>query len=255
MRTNKKNKFTLAKTPYENCKVRHLDGEIIFYCNYRRAKWYLDRKLATVVSNDPLEIQLTFKTKGFGNRGDKFYLQHRKNICVVCGTDQQLTRHHVVPYCFRRFLPEEIKDHNYHDILLLCATCHETYEQYAYELKSKLADEYNAPIDGIFDRTVYKDNIHIKGYAHALVHYGDKIPSERKDVMLNYIKEKLRTDEPNLQELASKSYSFDVVAQGKIIVSKLTNIESFLRRWREHFIETMKPKYLPNFWSVSRGLR
>jgi hypothetical protein len=240
---------------YENCKVRNLAGEIIFYCSTKRARWYLDRKLAHITVESPLEIQLDFETKGDGNKDDKFYLQFRKNLCVVCGTDEELTRHHVIPYAFRKFLPDNIKNHSYHDILLLCVQHHEEYEQHAYDLKIKLGEEYGAPLDGVYDKTSHIDKHKARGYARSLLKHADKIPAERTAYLLDHIKKTMNTDAPNLEEIANMPLEMDVKVQGEIIVSKLTNIDSFLRRWREHFIETMRPEFMPEHWEIDRGRR
>jgi len=257
--TKSKHHYILKRNLYENCKVKNLAGDVIFFCSTKRAKWYLNSLLATVITESPLEIQLNFETKGDGNVGDKFYLQHRKNLCVVCGAVEELTRHHVIPYAFRKFLPGNIKNHSYHDILLLCVTCHESYEQHAYDLKIKLGEEYDAPVDGVITHGDNNKEAHIdrhkaRGYARTLLKYADKIPAERRDILIAHIKKTMGA-EADLKFVAEMPLEMDVKVQGEIIVSKLVNIDEFLHRWRQHFIDTMKPRYMPEYWSVSRGGR
>ena len=41
------------------------------------------------------------------------------------GNIGNLTRHHVVPHCYRRNFPQELKAYCSHDVLPLCHSCHE----------------------------------------------------------------------------------------------------------------------------------
>lgn len=247
--------FTLQRDLYENCKVLSRDGEVMFYCSSKRANWYVKRNLGKVLNEDPLVVQLTFEANGKGNAGDKFYLQHRKNRCVVCGITKELTRHHVVPYSFRKFFPDEIKNHSYHDILPLCYKCHDDYERKADELKIQLEKEYNAPMHGSFDKEYYLGLLKCRGAASALRRHGDKIPQERKDFLLNLIKTTLKDDNPDLEKVSNLKFEADVQSQGEMIVRQLTDIESFVMRWRTHFVEAMQPKFMPDYWNVGRGVR
>ena len=96
---------------YGNCQILHPDGSLMCYCAMRKINWYLKRNLATQISNNPVVIKLNFQPKGKGNADNPFYLQERRNICVVCGTQENLTKHHCVPYCFRKHFPNEYKSH------------------------------------------------------------------------------------------------------------------------------------------------
>jgi hypothetical protein len=248
----------LKRDPYENCVVKSQHGDVMFYCSRKRANWYLKRKLAEILKEDPLEIRLTFETKGLGNADDPFYLQKRINQCVVCGSvESGLTRHHVIPYCFRRYFPPEIKDHSYHDILPLCTTHHDAYEQRANELKVQLEAEYDAPIHGLwlFDKSYYNDLSRCVAHARTLLKHGDKIPLDKQAKMIARIKEVLKQDEIDLNVVATIDYKVDVEPQGKLIVERLTNVEEFIHRWRAHFIESMQPKFMPKHWSIVRNRR
>lgn len=248
-----KSNFILKRNLYENCKVRNLEGEVIFFCSTKRAQWYLKRNLATIINKEPLEVQLTFETNGPGNLGDKFYLQSRKNLCVVCGSEDMLTRHHVVPYGFRKFLPDSVKNHSYHDVLLLCVPCHEKYEQHADDLKKQLGREYGAPVDGEWDKELHEGKRKARAAARTLLKFADRIPAERRDRLVECIRIAVGTDD--LQQVASMQFEADVKVLGEIVVSKLTDINNFLYRWRAHFVETMSPKYMPEHWSVEREKR
>ena len=88
---------------YGNFHVLSPEGDIMFHCNEDKINWYLTRNLADKIS--PTAIQLRFKPNGPGHMGDHYYMSQKENKCVVCGTESQLTRHHVIPYCYRRYFP------------------------------------------------------------------------------------------------------------------------------------------------------
>ena len=104
---------------YGNYQVLSPDGHLMFRCDEKKANWYIKRNLAEIISNDPLIVKLKFQPKGLGNHNKKYGLSVIENICVVCGSDEFLTRHHVVPTCYRKFFPLEKKSHNFHDVLSL----------------------------------------------------------------------------------------------------------------------------------------
>lgn len=236
---------------YENCIVRNMNGELMFRSNEKRAMWYVQRNLATIINQNPLEIQLNFEPKGNGRAEDEYYLQQMQNICVSCGKDNNLNRHHIVPVCFRKWFPEDIKNHSHYDIVLLCVDCHERYERHSYNLKRKLALEFDAPLDGIFD----KENrlLYRRAYqaANSLLNFGEKIPEDRKEFLYQNIKAVYGNDF-DLEQVANNEIKVDIITQGEIIVGKLSDINSFIRRWRKHFLDTMKPKFLPINWTVNR---
>jgi len=44
---------------------------------------------------------------------------------------------------------------------------------------------------------------------------------------------------------------------GKILIDKMGGeevIPEFIKMWREHFVDTMKPKYLPKNWSIDHSI-
>ena len=127
---------------YGNCKVLSPDGLLMFRCQEKKINWYLKRDLAQIVNLDPLTIKLNFEPNGLGNHNKVYGLGEMDNLCVVCGNNIEITRHHVVPICYRRFFPIEKKSHNFHDVLSVCADCHENYEYYAFKFKLDLSVKY-----------------------------------------------------------------------------------------------------------------
>lgn len=87
-----------------------------------------------MVSEDPFIFQLEFEPKGRGDAGK----EPKENKCVKCGAEDNLTRHHVVPYFLRKMMNPENKDHRSDDIVPLCSSCHVDYERSSSQLKKSI---------------------------------------------------------------------------------------------------------------------
>lgn len=236
---------------YGNHQVLSPDGILMFRCNEKKINWYLSKNLAEVVSNNPYIIRLKFKPNGLGNYNKGFGLSEMNNICVNCGKSSQLNRHHVVPYCYRRYFPIELKSHNFHDVLSLCVDCHVAYERKADELKEKLAIIYNAPINGEVERS---DNL-IKYIKIAKTLYGNTstIPSGRVEILKKDIKSFFgikRLSKARLKKISEIKHMVIKKTHGEIVISKVNDIQNFVEMWREHFINNNECKYLPENWNI-----
>lgn len=247
----------LKKPLYDNIIALAPDGAALCRCNQKKAEWYLQRDLAEIVSDDPITIRLKFEPKGRGHAGDEFYLSQKFNVCVVCGTTEDHTRHHVVPYCFRQHFPEKTKRHNSHDICLLCTTCHDEYEVFADKLKTQLSATYGVPFIGrgfVLDRNLYQ----VKRHGSALKKYIERIPKDRIKVLEETLRNFFKKDEITREDIerAARVRPFvkskDYVKFGKCIVESVKDLEEFVIMWRKHFLSCMKPQYMPEYWSIER---
>ena len=229
---------------YWNCRILHPDGSLMCYCSGSKINWYLKRGLAVTLPDDPKSIKLTFEPKGRGNANNPFYLQEKLNICVVCATNKNLTKHHCVPYCFRKHFPDHLKSHTSHDVLLLCRECHNKYEVVADQLKKELSSQYDVQL-----QSRLKNQKFLK-YAKTLLRNKDSIPQVKINEMMDAIKEHCNKNiitDADLYNLLKNQEKIDVF---KLLVDKLDSIEEFEEMWRQHFIKTMQPKYLPEFWGI-----
>lgn len=243
---------------YGNCQVLSPDGILMFRCDEKKAKWYLNRNLGIIVSESPLTVKLNFTPKGLGNHNKSFGLSEMGNKCVTCGNEEYLTRHHVVPYCYRRYFPIELKSHNFHDVLSLCADCHDSYERKADELKEKIAKEYNIPVNGeLFVEN--KDLIAFVKMSSTLINPDiSNIPKERILWMKNQIKEYFgikRLDKRRLENISHIKTMALKKTHGEVVISKIDNIQNFIEMWRSHFLEHNDCKHLPKDWSVKTDIR
>jgi len=246
---------------YGNCRVFSPEGKLMFLCLEKRANWYLERNLAKVISSKPLSIKLKFQPAGEGfDENDNYYLSEKSNICVVCGENdlEILTKHHIVPIEYRKHFPEEIKNRSSHDIVVICNKDHYDYENnYAQKLKKDLEEKYDISKSNI----VKNKTKTVKTYNLVLLLLDSKkavqIPKQRTIQMMKEIKDVFGHDD--LFEIAKEKIYKKIDNEknniGKEIVDKIEDIESFIKMWRQHFIDSTNPKYMPKGWLVDNPIK
>lgn len=237
---------------YGNCKVLSNDGELLFRAATKKINWYLNKGLAHRIDEDT--IQLNFEHAGRSNAGDVFALSEKINQCVVCGSPDNLTRHHVVPYWYRKNFPSRYKQHSSHDVLLVCRECHSWYElRFANELKAQIASEYDVP----FISTEFLSKLRQQMIAKAIINHGNKMPQSRREDLLIKLAIELGDFPEDHEVKGLASADFDKQAKychGEHVVQKITDLQEFVIRWRKHFVETMRPRFLPEGWDINRSL-
>lgn len=251
---------SLSNEAYGNWVMLSPQGEIMCRCDEKRARWYLKRNIAIKVAENPPTIQLTFQPAGRGNAGDEFYTSERFNQCVVCGTEQELTKHHIVPSMYRVHLPQEFKSWSSHDVVTICIEDHKSYETEAWKLKMLIAEETGIPIDnGVLkvDRSKWR----IRSLSSAIIKNEACIPAERMAEITSRLTQMLGK-EPTREELLTLSKidpNFDKLdCHGKLVIDgvKATGTtHEFIKRWRWHFLDVAQPKFMPRGWSLDKGPR
>jgi exonuclease 3'-5' domain-containing protein 2 len=254
-----KHKRRQSDTIYDGCRALHPNGQLLFYCNRKKANFYLGKGLAKLVADKPFTIQLLFEPKGLGIGSDPFYNEERQNQCVVCGAKSKLTKHHVVPTAYRSHFPEELKSHSHHDILALCCECHNRYEKFAQKLKADLADQYQVPFVQVKGNTKEWAGAHLAWRAACLLK-NQKLLPEIPDQAQEKLKVRIRSFFGNLPLSEITKEEFEKrrpekpteTFHGKQLIEKVVDLQAFIELWRQHFIDTMQPKFLSKHWSVSR---
>lgn len=179
-----------------------------------------------------------------------------------------------------------MKSHTSHDVLLLCPTCHQLSNISDMKVRHKLSQMCDAPFiykEGAYKlkeipelRFVFKVHIlnvtkkhlifsrQIKSAARALLKFGNKIPENRRksleSIVLNHYKEEAEIDLNLLQkasEIDTKINNENYSQHGEKVVQKFQTDNGGLleleKIWREHFIHTMQPKYLPSLWNINHN--
>jgi cation-transporting P-type ATPase D len=244
-------KQVLTKPPYYNCLMLAPDGQSLGYCDKKKTDWYLERGLAERLP-DGSGIRLTFEPSGREGAGTGIA---RDNVCVVCGSADRLTKHHVVPRCYRVWLPDRMKMHNSYDLHAMCVACHAKYEPLAWVVKLSLAEEHGAPMDV---ETVDFAAVRAKGAANAILRHSHKIPPERRAILLAKVREWLGRD-PSLEDMEDLAESdCQRHATGKKMHAQSVmeavigagGERDFIMMWRRHFVDNMRPMFLPAEWCV-----
>ena len=264
----------------ENWEVYHPNGTHMFTCGEKKAAWYLERDLAKRTADG--KIQLTFEPKGNGFESNEVFGKSvREAICVVTGIDEGLQRHHIVPYCYRTYFPEKYKSKNHHDVVLIQHERHSEYELLATRYKDEIAHEFGVKTISELNnkytgklREIGKPNAILLNTIHSLFKTYGRVSDEVKLEKLQQIADATELPFKTIcgynyiqlykmylllkEEHIKEQYEFKQANRQKYdhgyhIIKKLDTEEKimdFVKLWRRHFIETMKPEFMPNGWSV-----
>jgi hypothetical protein len=116
---------------YSNALVLSQDGKPLCTIDHKRIEWYLLRGLATEINPPdgyPRAIQLNFRLKCEYREPKNYELAIIRTECVLCGSKEKLTVHHVVPRVIRKLFPKSEKNRSRQWCLLLCISCHKKVE-------------------------------------------------------------------------------------------------------------------------------
>ena len=220
--------------PYGNYEMLSKDGNFLAFTSLKRKKWYLDRGLANVINEKT--YQLNFVSKG-GNERSDYYEVALENKCVVCGTDDELTKHHVVPSPYRKLLPIEYKGRNSFDVVSICNTCHNSYEREAEKVKEGLLVEYGLT-------NYVNETLGLKRAYNVLKYHS-----------VNYTPEDLSEMESDLvghfggtieDILSIETLEFEGISPK--LMSMIEDIDGFVIMWRKHFLEVANPQHIHQKW-------
>jgi hypothetical protein len=271
-----KNKGSYQTIPNDSYRFKiwsfiHPDGEFMFYHTERKMRSLLNKDLVKIINQNDRIVQFTITPRGKGvEKGDVFMNTPKEKKCVVCGTSKELTRHHVVPKCFRSHFPEKFKNSNAHDILFICVNHHVKYERVADILKKDYFERYE--IESIvplqtkiisqikirlslayhLENMLYEGNVcwtKLDYKLRNLLNLEQTIPLSLNQIeyIKNVYEEKMKYARDYFKNENSSKFLVD-----KIL--KEDSLESFVKTWRQHFIDNANPKYLPLGWSVERRI-
>ena len=251
---------------YGNCVIQAPDGVILCRTSEKKVRWYLSRDLAVKISDNPSTIRLRFEPSGRSGVGEAYSFAVRQNICVACGTTRDLTRHHIIPYCYRRYMQDGLKEHSSYDVVMLCRHHHDLYETHAMEFKAQLAEKY-----GFVDKTPQNIDVPLvraMKAARTIAAHGNKIPVERlnslKAEICDYLQIphgevpieqlSLLAEKPRKAtlEVLEEVYPFPKSVIGKII--EKNELKNFIVTWRQHFLDHVKPEFMPSYWDLNKDI-
>lgn len=261
----------LKRELYENFRLIDPENEFLSFIPRKRFHWYIRKGLGKQI--DETTVQLTFQPKNKST--SEFQKERLENLCVVCGGAENLTKHHIVPYEYRKYFRLSYKSRNAYDIVGLCSECHAKYEIKASKLKLEIGNEYGACLGGqgiIHDI----DKAKIKRLAASLLHARNKMPSNRRKEVeanlsqlcqTNIYKEDGSLNLSILKEYASLKIvdKTRYISHGELVVTALLNkgsteeekntlMQDFVIMWRKHFVENTSPKFMSSSWNVNQSI-
>lgn len=253
MKSEKDKRYCLRKNEiYSNCALYDHKG-LLCRCSIQRAKWYVKKGLATVISQEPFEILLNFDPCVSLAEREEVYSIHKKNICSVCGEDSldKLTKHHIVPLAFRKQFPEHYKSCMSHDVVPVCIDCHTAYHKHA---TVKINEMFRKCTQIKANRKLKKRIQETLSGCRALEL--PTVPEQRKQEIISQIYQDWdkqltiqQITEACLQEKAKAKLDAEIYIENLPI-----SLDEFIMLWRLDFVEIMSPRFLPKGWSLKHKL-
>ena len=200
------------------------------------------------------ELQLQAKTNKCNTNStidsiDDYHKQKIENKCVCCGQSTNLTRHHVVPYMYRKNFHNKFKDHSHHDVLPVCYECHRKYELEADNYKLELAYQYGVPIN--IESMSYKskqelDNERILKARYIIQQFFDEdnhvnLPSEKLEELSKLAIQRPVVLNPNTDDSMEK-YRLPRKTIGSLVVRKASKISYIVNEFRRKYPNTIRKK-------------
>ncbi|XP_070492794.1 exonuclease 3'-5' domain-containing protein 2-like [Chironomus tepperi] len=259
-----KRSYTKSTNLYDNCFLQAPDSTLLCTCDRKKAEWYVSKGLGTLVESEPtFTVRLNFKPAGMpvGEVGE-YYQAKKENKCVVCGREDELIRKNVVPHEYRRYFPIVMKEKSSHDICLLCFHCHQISNMSDIKIKRMLEAKCDAPI---YELPHNEDDLkkfrYIQRSARALLNQKIKIPEQRrteleKIVQAAYPDKTLTTDFLNEIVNESEPQIEHKTSHGELVVDfykKNDGLIELEKIFRQHFLDTMQPQFMPKLWNINHN--
>lgn len=233
------------KQIYDNCELYRPNGEFMSFCSKDRLKWYLSNNLGEIIEGKNNAIRLKFEPK-YVSSNESTSIK-RENKCYVCGAINELIKFRVIPTEYKKFFPEEWKSHNSIDLLPLCKECSRYASSYTQDLKDQLCEEYDIYRDDFIDQ----DKTKLKQLSKKILgnrKYG--VDSTKLMDKINDLVGHVVTDEElNIYANCdtSKTYKGSKSPAEYIVnqVVQQNKLKEFIRRWKDFFVDNMKPYDLP----------
>lgn len=245
------NMEVLTTPHYANVILIGQDGKHLSTISYKKARWYLSKNLATEVPapapySRALQLNFTHKQK---DDSEKWDLAVSDNQCVICGTTEDLTLHHIVPRVIRRHFPFEVKGHSREWCTLLCEPCHMNVEMVTQPIYKKDFPHYK---QGEKDMNLALQVIKSKGNL-------EKIPVDKLTQMM------AQSDYKNVDDIPLPNLD-----KQAINLQRSNNQLALIEVWANNFIKdhggidgthqyfydlflTFKPQYLPKWFRDLRN--
>lgn len=120
------------------------DGVFLGYASKTKIRFYSKRNECCNI--DHFHKKITFNKPFDASRVKSTVHYVKENICVVCGDDYNLSATKVIPKCFTRHFPPEIKTGS-ENIISVCKSCLNRVNKHVRAYEQKLYQEYSIDIE------------------------------------------------------------------------------------------------------------
>lgn len=93
--------------------------------------------------------------------------------------------------------------------------------------------------------------------AGALDRSRHTMPAARKEELLQTVREyygKQDITDEEIKVAAGVDLPHAYVYHGECVINNMDDLEGFVTRWRNHFIQIMNPQFLPDGWTLERSI-
>lgn len=251
----KENYIKKQSNLYNNILFVSQDDIPMFYCSYKKAKFYLNKHLAIWKTVNPPVIKFVCQTNGLGKHGDKFHLTERINRCVVCGEYDKLHKFHIVPKYIKRLYND--KSRTSHDVVLLCEKHSFKVGKFQQKLEKELNILTSLPLDNHC-----RELISLLKSIHVLKNNNENYKiddSEKKRHYLNFENYfGYNYGENTGYELQCIKLSLDVLEKNRKALIKSKNTKRITSNpldetaviCRSIFMKLFSPKFMPEHWDI-----
>ncbi len=236
--------FVSSKPHYENILMLSKDGERLCTINSKRKNYYLKRGLANELKdyNDPIfsdVIQLTFKNK-MNDCIKDYNLIYKESLCVICGTKEDLSVHHVVPLFLKTHLAPELKEHSCQWVVLCCRSCHDEADSKNKELFMEWSLYWKDEIDKLHRLTEFS----------TINKYYSTIPIDKREGILKRLKISSIEEGLEIAEWAAKQLKIrspELRRESALKMIDKYGVTGIKQKCRDNFLE-LNPQFLPDCW-------
>jgi hypothetical protein len=259
----------MSNAKYDNCTILDMRDKVIGKCPRRRLDWYLRKDIAERVDDSTIRLKFepNYKDPDSLNFDE---IVTRESVCVVCGESDKLNKFHIIPKCFKTLFPVKLRSRSSADVILLCDYHSNEANYYSDQYKQELYEKYEVYPSNFVDekkqdiKTIAQKIIKKQTSINKSKH-GDKTVAITKDMekldelikSCGLIDNDVNTVDVNtvdvntLANLNTKIMVDDIDNAYEYIVKKsLENdnnkIREFIKDWKDFFVETSNPEYLPN---------
>ena len=282
--------LAMKKPMYDNILMQDPDGNPLSTISLKKAQWYIHKNLADwIVRHDDDENHPNGKSNNITDPSDKqsiirlrfqpsnrvpadqalYHTAPKANQCVVCGAQEHYMRHYVVPFCYRTLFPDDYKTHLSHDVVLTCADCHVRAEQYTQQRRNRLEKAVRKDPRTAVPQIVNRSRQTLAKKALALLNQIHHMPPDRiaqcqadvrdflqlpadQDLTNEHLKQvsSMEYTEPNPNYIPGPILVVEPMLEEYQKDGRDDTIRNFVQDWRQYFLDTSQPRYLPAGWSI-----